>query len=250
MKKLIYFFGLFALFSCTSGDNGDSSSNTTDTVLVKKIVYSDGDESNYSYNGTKLNKIIFKGGDYMNFTYSGDFITKIEWYSAFNVSEQRNEYTYSSNKLIQMKLYSTASRLESVYNYNYNTDGSVTVSGSEYNGVDMIDQGDLSKIYFDVSGNKIKEEYLGNNVVNSTYYFTYDIKNSLYKNITGLKYLNSYGETFFSVNNLLSEKYSSGGSSQITTNIVNTYQYNNQDYPISVTSTRYGETTSTGTIYY
>lgn len=252
MKKTFFFISLvcFALFSCTSGDNGDSSSNTTDVVLIKKTVSSNGEQTNFSYNGTKLIKITPPGGgDYFKFTYSGDYITKIELFYN-NVSEERNEFTYSSNKLTQRKYYRPSDGIENLYNYNYNTDGSITVSRSEFNGTNWVDQGVISKIYFDVSGNKIKEENLTNNIVNYTTYFTYDTKNSPYKNITGIKYLNILqGVELVPINNLMKETHTYPGSSQIITDAVNTYQYNNKDYPISVTTSSEGETT-TATIYY
>lgn len=247
MKKLIYLLSatFLILQSCSSGDSSGSN-EAANVVLIKSIVSSDG-ETIFSYEGTKLIKSTF-GREYTKFTYSGDFITKIEFFDANNESLQRDEFTYSSNKLTQFKLYSADFGLEGLYNYNYNADGSVTISGTEYNGVNLVDEGVIGKIYFDTSGNKIKEEEIVKNAVISTKYFTYDTKNSPHKNITGLKYLNING-SFFSGNNLLSEKYSLIGSSQIFTDIVNTYQYNNQDYPISNISVENGKSTQESFYY-
>ncbi len=251
MRKLIYLFTITFLLlqSCSPSDNNESSSNPSNIVLLKKVVNSDG-ESNLSYNGTKLTKITFTRGGYVNITYSGDLITKMEWFSSNNVSEQRNEYSYSSNKLTQVKLYSTNNKLEEMSAITYNSDGSITDLQSRYNGGTLPTPNITYKKYFDSVGNLIKQEQYGNNILAATIYYTYDAKNSPYKNITGWSnLLPSLGANSLPTNNLISEKNSTNGTPQITTKTINTYQYNNQDFPISKTSTTYGQT-STETYYY
>lgn len=251
MKKLIYLFSFTFLLlqSCSPSDNNESNTDSTNVVLVKKIVNSDG-ESNLSYDGTKLKKITLTGGEYVNITYSGDLITKMEWFSSNNISEQRNEYTYSSNKLTQSKLYSTNNKLEETSTLTYNSDGSITDLESTFNGGTLPTSTTTYKKYFDSVGNFIKQEQYNNNVLYGTIYYAYDTKNSPFKNITGWNYLTpSLGANSLPTNNLISEKDSTNGTSQITTKTINTYIYNSQDFPISKTSTTYGQT-STETYYY
>ena len=236
------------LQACSPSDNGNSDSNTTNVVLLKKVVNSDG-ESNLSYNGSKLTKITFTGGGYVNITYSGDLITKMEWFSSNNISEQTNEYSYSSNKLTQVKFYSTNNKLEEMSAITYNSDGSITDLQSRYNGGTLATSNITYKKYFDSVGNLIKQEQYGNNILAATIYYTYDTKNSPYKNITGWSNLSpSLGANSLPTNNLISVKLSVG-TSQITNETINVYKYNTQDYPISKTSTSYGQT-STETYYY
>ena len=236
------------LQSCSSIDTSESS-NSSNVVLIKKIVNLDG-ENNLSYNGTKLVKMTFTGGGYVTITYSGDLISTMEYFSSNKVSEQRNEYLYSSNKLTQRKLYSSNNKLEEISTLTYNSDGSITELQSTYNGGSLPGATTTYKKYLDSVGNVIKQERFTNNVLFQTDYYTYDTKNSPYKNVTGIGITHIFGgEGLFSVNNLLTEEYSSPGSSQITKNVNNTYQYNSQDFPISKTSTRYGQT-STETYYY
>ena len=251
MKKLIYLLSITFLLlqSCSPSDNNESNTDSSNVVLVKKIVNSDG-ESNLSYDGTKLKKITLTGGEYVNITYSGDLITKMEWFSSNNVSEQRIDYLYSSNKLIQEKTFSTNNKLEVISTITYNSDGSITVLKSFYNGGTISISTTIYKRYFDSVGNLIKQEQYSNNILAATTYYTYDTKNSPYKNITGWRDLAPFlGASSSSINNLISEKDSTNGTSQITTKTINTYIYNSQDFPISKTSTTYGQT-STETYYY
>lgn len=251
MKKLIYLLSITFLIlqSCSSDENGNSDSNETNVVLVKKIVNSIDGEINLSYNGTKLTKMTFTGGGYVNITYSGDLIDKMEWFSSNNVSEQRNEYSYSSNKLTQFKLYSSNNKLEEISNLTYNSDGSITELISIYNGKTLPSSTISYKKYFDSVGNIIKQEQFSNNVVIATRFYTYDKKNSPFKNVTGINIVGISGLGFFSKNNILSEEISSTSSPQMTKDVANTYQYNSQDFPISKTSTSYGQT-STETYFY
>lgn len=250
MKKLIYLFSITFLLlqSCSPSDNSESNTDSTDVVLIKKIVNSDG-ESNLSYDGTKLKKITLTGGEYVNITYSGDLITKMEWFSSNNVSQQRNEYLYSSNKLTQAKTFSMNNKLEEISDISYNSDGSITELQSRYNGGSLPGATTTYKKYFDSVGNLIKQEQYGNNILSTTTFYTYDTKNTPYKNITGWSNLTpSLGANSLPTNNLISVKLSVG-TSQVTNETINVYKYNTQDYPISKTSTSYGQT-STETYYY
>lgn len=251
MKKLVYLLSITFLLlqSCSPSDNNDSNTDSTNVVLVKKIVNSD-EESNLSYDGTKLTKITLTGGEHVNITYSGDLITKMEWFSSNNVSDQRIEYSYSSNKLTLAKLYSTNNKLVETSTLTYNSDGSITDLESTYNGGTLPTSTTTYIKYFDSVGNLIKQEQFSNNILYGTTNYTYDTKNSPYKNITGWSTLvPSLGTNFLRVNNLLSEKQFINGSSNVFYEILYVYQYNSKDFPTSQTSTINGQT-STETYYY
>jgi hypothetical protein len=245
MKKLIYLLSITFLLlqSCSPSDNNESNSDSTNVVLLKKIVNSDG-ETIFSYNGTKLTKINFNWADreYANITYSGDLITKIETFNSNNVSQTRTEYFYSSNKLTEAKGYWN-NKLVETSTLTYNSDGSITDlylsnSGSSFT--------TSYKKYFDSVGNLIKQEYLsGSNN------YTYDTKNSPYKNITGWNNLvPCLGTNFLRINNILSEKQFVSGSAKVFTDRVYVYQYNSKDFPTSQTTTINGSTSSTSTETY
>jgi hypothetical protein len=238
MKKIILMFGSLLLFSCSNNESVNDGS-TTGVILVKKIVYSDGEENTFNYNDTKLTKVNMKGG-YTNITYSGDLIIKTEGFEANNTL-QVVEFNYSLNKLSQIKTYSSPNKLETIQNYSYNSDGTITIAESYYNSLNVLTNINRTKNYYDTAGNKIKTEVLENNNVVRTLNYTYDTKNSPFKNITGIHvlFLNNYSEGSV-INNLTNGPNSS-----------KSYQYNSQNYPVSEKEVQIvGGGTITATYFY
>lgn len=227
MKKIILMFGLLLLFSCSNNESVNDVS-TSGVVLVKKIVYSDGEENTFSYEGTKLTKINIFGGEYLNITYSGDLIIKTEWFTANNTPGEKEEFIYSLNKISHIKFYSSPNKLESIENYSYSSDGTITIAESYYNSLNILTNSDPRKNYYDTAGNKIKTEFLQNNKVVSTLNYAYDTKNSPFKNITGVYvlFLNNDGVGSI-INNLTNGP-----------NGFKSYQYNSQNYPVSAIETQ------------
>ncbi len=238
MKKLILSIIVSSfLLSCSSNSSSDSN-NPSSTGLLLKTRTLDTNVVTFSYNGNKMTGYINSiDGSYGTATYNGDFVSQVADFSPNNKSEVTN-YTYINN-LLSTKNFNT--------NYNnppytenstftHNLDGSVTenITKTTSTGV-VVSQNKY--IYYYTSGNVTKKEEF-NSAMTLTYTttFTYDNKNSLYKNVTGLLFLNgldgfpcTHNETGFVKTNNVS------GTIAATEQI--TYIYNSQDYPISLTNT-------------
>jgi hypothetical protein len=238
MKKIIYLFSITFLIlqSCSSEDSSDNSNNN-EVVLIKRLESSNNTEIEYyKYNETKLNYV--STGDEngqiwrKQFTYSGDLITKTEWYENNQPTGEKNTYAYSNNKLSEVRVYSPGAILEYKENYSHNSDGSIDVIKTGYNG----NSGGFVKIFIDSNNNIIKKEYLGGNIQ----LFEYDNKNNPHKNITGVdKLIGREGISVGGNNNLISRE-----------NKIFNYQYNNQNYPISCEILETGQSPVVYNFYY
>lgn len=229
--------------ACSTGDDLNSASQG---VLIKRIVGADGSYCNYSYNGNKLLKLTWNDGSSRVIVYSGELITRTEirdannnFYGEYDTMEYSNGklttyYSYSNNILISKNI------------IVYNVDGTRTITELYYNYINGSYQGSSKmKQYFDVVGNISKIEYLSqNNTISQTETYIYDYMNNPTKNITG--YTNGVWGSRGLVNNLIKKTTSGTGINQITNY---SYQYNNQNYPVSQFATT-GNTTSSCQYYY
>lgn len=245
MKKLIYLLSIAFLMlqACSSGDG---SGNSSQGVLLKKVLGADGSFCNYSYNGDKLLKMTWNDGTSRVISYTGNLITRSEIRDANNTfNGEFDTLSYSNGQLIQYKSYYN-NILLSKADFNYNVDGSRTITEMDYNYITGIYQGtSFSKQYFDSVGNIIKIEHLNStNVITSTGIYLYDTMNNPMKNITG--WTNGPWGSSGLANNLIKKTTSGTGINQITNY---SYQYNNQNYPVSQVSTT-GNTTSSCQYYY
>ncbi len=228
MKKVLLFLALiFLIISCGSSDD---SNNNQPFIGVKltSIQYISGNIDTYSYIGNKLDKITSTVGTYRKFTYQGDFITRIGFYSSSNILTDVIDFTYNGNKLIKTKSYSIDGSYDRETNYSYNNDNTINVDDVLYNGTTLISDEQL-KYFINSSGNLYKTETMSGALIST---FQYDDKNTPQKDITGYNLL---GFEYNNRTQVISGTYS----------VVNNYQYNSQDYPISVI-----QTTTTGTTIY
>jgi hypothetical protein len=238
MKKLFYLFSITFLIlqSCSSEDSSDNSNNNG-VILIKRLESSNNtDIEYYKYNGTKLNYVSIgnENGQIWRkqFTYSGDLITKTEWYENNQPTGEKNTYAYSNNKLSEVRVYSPGATLEYKENYSYNSDGSIDVITTGYNG----NGGNFVKIFIDSNNNVTKKEYLGGYIE----LFEYDNKNNPHKNITGVnKLIGREGINISGNNNILSRE-----------DKLFDYQYNNQNYPISCEVLETGQSPVVYNFYY
>jgi hypothetical protein len=234
MKKIFYLLSVTFLIlqSCSKDDN----SNNSEAILLKKSESSDDSDPIYFiYNGTKLN--YYSIGDQSGqiyrkqFTYSGDLITKTEWYENNQPTGEKNIYSYSNNKLSEVKIYSPGAILEYKENYIYNSD-IVDVNITGYNG--NINRN--VKMFLDSNNNIIKT--INSNQIKI---FEFDNKMNPLKNITGFDKLK------------LSES-GRNGNNNITkeSNPIINYnlQYNSQNYPVSCEIIRTGQSPVIETYYY
>ncbi|RCU44997.1 hypothetical protein EIZ47_01935 [Chryseobacterium lacus] len=246
IMKAFVIASVTSVISCTN-DNDPLPIVPTGGLVPKTIErsYSQGWPTStvtYTYDGNKIKEIninpqvdVSKG----KFTYTGDNITKLEVFSGPNFTPYTvSTFEYANDKL--SKVTSIYNSNTTVRNYTYNTDGTVTeVTTGAYNS---------NKKYTLSSGNIAKTEYLDNNGnVVSTDTATFDAKNNIHKNITGLSKIFNLEGLFWDLiqadaNNRLT--YNQG-----TMNTTYTYEYNSEGYPTKRVETK-GTNTTTSVITY
>ena len=244
MKKLILFLSALSLVfvSCSSDADPlpviepvDTTVNTS-SVLLKKDIYtynSVAKETNYTYTGNKFNKITFYDGDYALYTYTGNLITKIQYFDIVNTLLTVENLTYDSNgKLIT---YVEIDGLDGYKEtYVYNTNGTVSFSsfyGSnvsqttpENSGVIVLQNGEVAKRTENLTGGGVDERT-----------YTYDTKNSPFKNVVGLDKI-AIRTSFIdhgSFHNLLTWRFTSTGNP--TDGQTSIYTYNANNFPVTRT---------------
>ncbi len=244
MKKIICALAIVAVAITSCSSDASSDQNPSNDVLVRKIMYDYGSENygdtvEYTYNGTKLLKGIFSDGSVETFTYSGDVITKIERKEGSEVIYTENFIYDSSNRLIKYNM------LENGYDeqetFVYNNDGTATATYGT--GV-----GAYVRNYYYENDELIK-------IVGSdghTYNYTYDNKNSPYRNVTGydkiVLVVHGDNEFFGSKQNIVRIYDATDGINYMS----NTMTYNSSDYPVAAISTAifYPGTTDVATAQY
>lgn len=236
MKKLILtILASSFILSCSTDSSNDDSNNPSNSGIVPKT-YSEGNYLiTYTYNGNKATAYTTNTGDYGTAIYNGDNI--INWSDFYTNNESYiTNYTYSNNVLISQNINTNYDGNPYTENstFIYNSDGSVTENITRTTSTGVISQN--KKIYFYTSGNVIKSEeyYIVNSIMtlsNITNY-TYDNKNSIFKNITGINLLKG---DLSSINNVTGYVRTDATGTIINTKQV-TYTYNSQDYPISLTT--------------
>lgn len=244
MKKLIYLLSITFLLlqSCSSDDS--SSSNST-SVLVKKNIETSPDgvfTTIFTYNGNKIADVISSVTGSMartgRYTYTGDLITKVDVFDYTNTLVGRSFYNYNlDNKLasfVELNYTNDSGRRAT---YTYNSDG--TISSSEYEG-DLTSQTTLYEtktIIFNNGEVSSLIEHLG--TYSETTYYTYDNKNSPFKNVLGSDKLSYavFGTLTSEINHNLIKMDKSIGTSNFVSNWQ--YTYNSNDYPTSKSSVEY-----------
>ncbi|WP_296150741.1 hypothetical protein [uncultured Flavobacterium sp.] len=236
MKKAFFFLStisLVAVASCSSDDSGSSDSATASGPLVKRMVYSQEDpegfnyDITYTYNGNKLVEGNHVGGDKEKYYYTGDLITKIEYIIDGEVEGQDLFIYDATGRLIEYKDQDLVEDDEDRFLFSYNADNTITgtyfVGSTPYTKTLTIENDEISKIVF-------------NGVGGETYKYSYDTKNSPFKNVTGYaKIAYAFAGDFelegrsHNIALIRNETHSYNYT-------VNTYQYNSNDYPTRVVS--------------
>ena len=213
MKKLIYLLSVTFLLlqSCSSGEDSSSGSSV---ILCKKM--GPGNFTiDYVYNGNKIEKTMINDQILRKYYYTGNLISKVEDYID-NQLRVISTFTYNNNQLISHLIIDypdPADPFEPIYaqktDFTHNSNNTISY-----------------EIY---SGTPTEQSKLQTNGTITNY--TYDNKNSPFKNVLGVDKIIPYPFTqcdFDSKKHNLISKNSSDGSSWSLN-----YQYNNQDYPIS-----------------
>jgi hypothetical protein len=264
MKKHLYLLSasLLFLFSCSSDDSSSTENPTnSQNLLLSKTVEDDAvfgnTTTNYTYNGNKLVEINRYDEESDIYTYTGNLITKIEKFNIYYsgtpdeitelVSTDLFEYN-SNNQLVEFKTTDPNSQSEKVTTYVYNSNNTVTFEQYENypgntpellkTGTITIQDGEISKLQVVKTYDSFTDNY------------TYDSKNSMFKNVVG------YDKLIFTHIIGTQGSFTSGDTvlGGISHNFVNNgefeYTYNADDYPITAKQSFYGSILHTYEFYY
>ena len=232
MKKLILtILASSFLLSCSSDSSNDDSNNPSSNGFLVKTITNYGVTTTLNYSGNKATYFLGSDGSTSTFTYNGDLIIKEEQTGGSSLNSIIT-YNYSNNLLTSSNSTNSSSNYNSTYTYN--SDGSITEirNGNTSNSTEK-------NVLFYSQGNCVKIEnytfFDGVYTLNETIIYTYDNKNSPFKNITGL-YTAYYPTGNINVNNCISQ-INKNASGEITYTAQTAYQYNAQNFPISETTT-------------
>jgi len=230
MKKAIFFLStisLFALTSCSSDDNSSTDTVTASDVLVKRIIHTQEDPDGfndiitYTYDGNKLLEANYLDGTKEKYYYTGNLITKVEYIYGGEVEEQ-DVFVYNANgKLIEYKNQDLIEDYEDRYLYVHNADNTITETHQGNSSTITLENGEISKVVQTGS---------------ETYKYTYDSKNSPFKNVTG------YAEIVYAFDGDFQLQGRSRNIALIRNEtrgfdyMKNTFQYNSNDYPTRAVS--------------
>lgn len=236
MKKSI--FSIFALVllslaSCSSDDNATTDPATSSDILVKRIINTQEDPEGFNdiitftYNGNKLQEANYLDGTKEKYYYTGDLITKVEYIFEGEVEEQDVFIYDSDGRLIEYKNEDLIEDFEERSLFAYNSGNTITettfVGSTPYTRTITIENDEIVKIVDNAPGGK-------------TYKYSYDTKNSPFKNVTGYaKIAYAFGGDF----ELLGKKHNISLIRNETDSydyMSNTIQYNSNDYPTRVVS--------------
>jgi len=237
MKKTIFFLSTILLVgfsSCSSDD--DSTPNPSSDILVKKVIYQEeggfNEEITFTYNGTKLVQGVYDDGTIEKYYYTGDLITKIEYVFEGEVEDQDLFAYDSEGRLVEHKYQDLIDDFEDKSLFVYNDNNTITktnITGAIGNSQTTGFTSTLT-----IQNNEISSIVQTGGL---TYTYTYDAKNSPFKNVTG------YSEIAYSIQGDFELHGNTRNIITITENnssyTSNTITYNSSDYPVSIVSQAY-----------
>ncbi|WP_442787585.1 hypothetical protein, partial [Flavobacterium suncheonense] len=213
----------------------DSSKMSTTSLLVQSITATSERGATvvtdqYTYNGTKLVKITSTDGREVVYTYGGDLIIRKDFYLN-NVLNSKEFFEYSRQGQLLKYRRENASGT-TTYNavYTNNSDGTVIVKGYSGSSTSPSSQIVNRKVFTaGIRVNKIENYTVQNGTtVTEVLNYSYDSKNSPFKNITGFDKLAYYDITANpNYNNVQSV---TSGSAVVESA---QYVYNGANYPLS-----------------
>lgn len=252
MKKLILLFSAVSLILNSCSSDADPLPVYTpvvdvNTILIKKMIYTDAgspaETYNYIYNGNKIAKIMDDFG-YSNITYTGDLITLVQHYDDTNHLVASEHFTYNgSNKLVTNLYKDIDSDYGSKETYVYNIDGTVSVSKYSGNATAQTDYMGYYKMFL-LNKEIVKvENYDSIGLLVETSTFTYDGKNNPFKNILG------WAQLQYSTSQLGGAYQNVVHNNDPSEDLTNTYTYDANNFPLTQTE-RDAANTVQGTTQY
>lgn len=185
MKKLIYAFSALALFfaSCSS-DSDSTPDDSSSTVLLKRMIETDVDDEVYTtvftYDGNKIVKATDDDGYYEKYFYTGEVITKIEFYNDIDELEQTELFTYNASQ--ELITFQQLSHVDEVGRKEVYIHEGASIGVSYYVG-DLTTQTDAEGTATITISNGEISQTSGLGVTTN---FTYDTKNSPFRNVLGM----------------------------------------------------------------
>lgn len=251
MKRLSLILGVMTmgvLASCSTDEfDTEVTSDTTEDaklnakgVYLKRIVTTTNagntvNTSDYLYSGSKLSRVNSSDGTHVVYTYTGNLITERAFYynNALNTKEIF-EYNDNSQLLNYRRVNPSNSVLYRAV-YQYNSDGTVTVSG--YKGSTVTESSKIvNRKVFIVNGQVTKiENYTVSNgtAVTEILNYTFDTKYSPFKDILGFDKLTYYDTALNGSARNVTGITTAGASLANSGNDIVQYTYNAQNYPVT-----------------
>lgn len=238
-KQLLLIAMSVIAFSCSTESVDNQEEETTDSTLLKKIVYNKGTSDEYTeiYNYIDGNKLasIDAGDDYKSvYTYEDDKLVREDTYFDGELSAYVTIEYNSEDKLAKLIEYwfesSGLSKRAYKQIFTYNNDN--TITREVFRG-DHSSQTEISYTEtISFSGKNISR--LKHHDDSIEYIRTYDNKNGMFKNVYAIDILNILSENEFgpyifgNTNNITSdiESYNNNENEEITE-----YTYNDNGYP-------------------
>lgn len=255
MKKLLYLFTAAGLLSaCSESDDTTPTPENTGLLLQQQIetVGEQSGTSAFGYNGYKITS---QTDDVKSFTYeyTGNLITKITFQAFDHVDHKREQllqYDAGGNLVQMVELYHYGPNAPSAYRSVYTHHANQTITYEQFKGdfssqeipngsgtYFLNPQGDVTKI----------TQYNTNGDLSLTLDMTHDTKKTPFGNVAGydkLFYIND-GKTH-NITQIILVNQSE------TIEVTNTYEYNQEDYPVHLTVVHQNSSgpSSTKTIQY
>ncbi|HEY0045936.1 MAG TPA: hypothetical protein VGB44_04405 [Flavobacterium sp.] len=239
MKKIILFLSAIsfvAITSCSSDDNSDNP-DPSSNVLVKRMITIDEDpdgynvDVTYSYDGNKMVQGVYVDGTIEKWYYTGEKVSKIE-YIEDGIIVEKDLFTYNAQgQLVEHSYQWPPDDFEDRNTFVHNNDNTITVTNSN---------GEIGHVQDNFSSTRvltITDGEITKTVIDGVVYdITYDDKNSPFKNVTGfadIAYTIAGDHEWEGRAKNISSIFNVTENKDYT---VNTFVYNSNGYPTSVTS--------------
>lgn len=235
------------LASCSTDEFDPEATTATDTaklnvkgVYLKRTVATTNGGANvttsdYLYEGSKLSKVTASDGTYVAYLYTGNFITERDFYYN-NILNTKELFEYNANgQLINYRRVNPSNTVLYTSVYQYNSDGTITISGYRGSSITQTAQIVNRKVFF-VNGQVSKiENYTVSNGMATTEVlnYTFDTKNSPYKDILGFDKLTYYDMALNGSARNVTGITTVGATLANSGNDVVQYTYNAQNYPVT-----------------
>ena len=273
MKRLLLVLSAFALVlgSCSKSEDTpvvvDDSGlvENLDNILIKQIIESNGttvtNTTTFTYDGKKIVKTEDTQGKKVVFIYVGSQISKKESYLNNTLTDvQKFEYN-TDLKLIKYSELNSNLAVQYYENYSYNADYTIITyknyntnysEGNSFDGTMTKLERPVTEKFYHLDFNSLPSYTIDNRLT-----YTFDAKNSFYKNITNYKSIAFAGNKNLNtgVNNNITKliKYRKNNDTNDISNIVTNwvYTYKSNDFPATCVKTvNNNGTTSTTNITY